>query len=411
MKALQEANRIRMRVQLTQVFTPSAPVDSVDLFIGRTDQVTRTLNAVAQKGQHVLMFGERGVGKTSLANLIHDFWVEVLKDEHSIISIRINCNTTDDFPTLWSRIAEEIEIAFSKRKIDLPGGAFQQAYFTAREGNADPSTVRRLLDLADRTFILVIDEFDRLQDEGVKHMLAETIKTLSDHAVAATIVLVGVAENVDELIGEHESIDRALVQVMMPRMPVNELEDIVIRGMKKVGMGLDPKVANAIALLSQGLPHYAHLLGLYAGINALSKDRSQVTREDIKGALDHAISNVHESIRSRYREAITSPQETLFKQVILACAMTKGDDLGYFAPGDVAPAMSQIMKEPCQVTRYARHLHQLCGDDKGAVLQQTGTEHKRRFRFSDPFLRPFAMLNAVAEGLLDEQTAYAYLHG
>jgi hypothetical protein len=38
------------------------------------------------------------------------------------------------------------------------------------------------------------------------------IKVLSDNSVPATLVLVGVADSVDALIVEHQSIERALVQ-------------------------------------------------------------------------------------------------------------------------------------------------------------------------------------------------------
>jgi hypothetical protein len=45
-----------------------------------------------------------------------------------------------------------------------------------------------------------------------------TIKTLSDNAssIKTTLILVGVADSVDELIGEHQSIERAIKQVPMP---------------------------------------------------------------------------------------------------------------------------------------------------------------------------------------------------
>jgi hypothetical protein len=41
--------------------------------------------------------------------------------------------------------------------------------------------------------------------------LADTIKTLSDRATDSTVVLVGVARSIGELVGEHASIVRALV--------------------------------------------------------------------------------------------------------------------------------------------------------------------------------------------------------
>jgi ATP-dependent Clp protease ATP-binding subunit ClpA len=48
-----------------------APIDEEDLFAGRSHEVRRILEAVFARSKHVVLFGERGVGKTSLSNV---FW-------------------------------------------------------------------------------------------------------------------------------------------------------------------------------------------------------------------------------------------------------------------------------------------------------------------------------------------------
>jgi predicted AAA+ superfamily ATPase len=53
-----------------EVFTPSATIDNQALFAGRVNQLNRIIGAVSQRGQHAILFGERGVGKTSLANVL-----------------------------------------------------------------------------------------------------------------------------------------------------------------------------------------------------------------------------------------------------------------------------------------------------------------------------------------------------
>jgi transcriptional regulator with AAA-type ATPase domain len=54
-------------------FSPSAPISRVTLFAGRDNQIMRCIDIVYRRGQHGIIFGERGVGKTSFANLIADF--------------------------------------------------------------------------------------------------------------------------------------------------------------------------------------------------------------------------------------------------------------------------------------------------------------------------------------------------
>ena len=46
------------KYQLREGFSPSSPINSVDLFSGRQDQVGDILAAINQTGQHAVLFGE-----------------------------------------------------------------------------------------------------------------------------------------------------------------------------------------------------------------------------------------------------------------------------------------------------------------------------------------------------------------
>src|SRR5690349_11346351 len=52
------------------LFKPKTPIDDDKLFSGRRKQVQEVLDVVWEEGGHAVIFGERGVGKTSLANII-----------------------------------------------------------------------------------------------------------------------------------------------------------------------------------------------------------------------------------------------------------------------------------------------------------------------------------------------------
>ncbi len=65
--------KMRRYGKLSSVFTPGVPVHSRDLFVGRFDQIMLVTAALSQPGQHVVLYGERGVGKTSLANVLTEF--------------------------------------------------------------------------------------------------------------------------------------------------------------------------------------------------------------------------------------------------------------------------------------------------------------------------------------------------
>ena len=58
---------LSLRHELLQLFTPGAPIDEFALFAGRQDQIhTPQRHHAVDRGRHAVVFGERGVGKTSI---------------------------------------------------------------------------------------------------------------------------------------------------------------------------------------------------------------------------------------------------------------------------------------------------------------------------------------------------------
>src|SRR5229473_245524 len=99
-------------IKVAQAFSPSAPIDRASLFAGRTGQIGDVITAVMQRGQHVILFGERGVGKTSLANVLSDFLSRA--GLRSLDCGTINCDPTMNYSSLWHAVFREM--SFDKEK-------------------------------------------------------------------------------------------------------------------------------------------------------------------------------------------------------------------------------------------------------------------------------------------------------
>ena len=102
------------RLAVGNAFSPGAPIDRQALFAGRVKQIREVVDAIIQRGQHVVVFGERGVGKTSLANVIADITGGSPEER---VSLKINCDSTDDFSSLWHKIFREIALDVPKRAL------------------------------------------------------------------------------------------------------------------------------------------------------------------------------------------------------------------------------------------------------------------------------------------------------
>lgn len=386
------------------VFSPAAPINRRDLFAGRIEQLQKVFDAISTRGQHAIIFGERGVGKTSLANIVKEL---VSHQRVASITVKVNCSHDDTFASIWKKVLDEVVVVDERRDEAEMGFIAKRrtARFAAGEmlpDNPSPNHLRKILDQLGSS-VIILDEFDRIKGRHWA-LFADTIKTLSDSSVDATLVLVGVAHDIDDLIKEHASIDRSAVQIHMHRMTARELHEILNKAMKGLGTEMENDARSLIVLLSQGLPHYTHVLGKYSTGHAIHDMRWMVALHDVSESIVEAVDNTQQSIRNSYQQATASPRkDTLFKQVLLACALAEVDTLGYFASSDVREPLSKIMGKPYDIPNFSQHLDKFSSDDRGNVLEKTGKQRRFRFRFSNPLLQPFVIMRGMADEMLKDE--------
>jgi Cdc6-like AAA superfamily ATPase len=371
------------------------------LFAGRQSQINDVINAVMRPGQHVILYGERGVGKTSLAKVL----IEILSEagQHFLNSGTINCDGTDTFTSLWKKVFRELLIETESQRVGFGEESHRKVISLVDwvPEEATPDDIRYALNRMSGNIIISLDELDRIKQKEVTTLLADTLKNLSDHNVQVTLILVGVADVVDDLIAEHRSVERALVQVQMPRMSGAELRQIIERGLEQAEMTIQEDAKDKITHLSQGLPHYTHLLALHAAQHAINRGSIHVTDADVREATKIAVEKSH-SLLSAYNKATSSPQKSLYHQVLSACALAPTDELGYFSAAAVAKPLSAIMGRSYDVPSFARHLTDFASDDRGGVLTKTGKARRYRYRFENPLMQPFVIIHGLSTGLLSE---------
>jgi Cdc6-like AAA superfamily ATPase len=384
------AERLTLKAKINEAFTPSAPINNSDLFAGRSKQIDRVVQAVFQRGQHAIIFGERGVGKTSLANIIYDLLILAGKAEFQVA--KHTCGADVTFAGIWRAIFKQLTITRHR--------SAQLAMDDLLPEDVGSDDIRDTFESADSPSIVIIDEVDRIAETDTAVLLADTIKSLSDNAVNTTLVLVGVADSVDQLIAEHQSIERALVQIHMPRMSEMELVEIIDKGLGKASMTIDADVKKSIANLSQGLPPCTHLLARHAAIVSIDNGRIEITQNDLTQAVMDAVANQQQSIVNAYEKATHSPRENLYKQVLLACALSKTNELGYFSAVDVREPMRQIKHRNYEITAFSQHLNDFCEGSRGPILQKIGERRRFRFRFINPLIEQFVVLKGISDGMI-----------
>lgn len=394
---------MQLAFEVGSVFTPGAPINDRELFAGRIDQIRQILSAVSQRGYHAVLFGERGVGKTSLSNVLGD----LLRDTGAMgyLLSRVNCDASDDYSSLWRKALRDIIVTKSRPGIGFTADQIEvsQSVVDALPDALSPDEIRRVLThLAQGvTLVVVFDEFDRVQSNLVTVTMADTIKMLSDYSVPATILLIGVANSVDDLIKEHQSTERALVQVPMPRMSDDEVREIISKGLVRLKMSIDPDAFDHMISLSQGIPYITHLLALHAARAAAQANGTNITASHLSAGIDRALDQWQQSIKSAYYEATKSPQPGhMYKEVLLACALADVDDLRYFTAAAVRKPLRIITGKPYEIPNFAKHLKELSDPVRGQILQRTGEKRRIRYRFASPILRPYIIMRGFGEKII-----------
>lgn len=391
-----------LRAEITEAFSPGAPVQERDLFSGRASQIASLEDAVNQRGRHAIVYGERGVGKTSLVNVLP---LVMHRPNKVLIYVRVNCDPTDSFMSLWKKVFKRMTYVVSTLE-----GAVTKKISEDFSSDLSPDDVQLVLSEFSNNHIpiIVLDEFDRIKDAGTNQLVADTIKALSDYSVNATIVVVGVAEDVSALIQGHESITRSLIQIKMPRMSTEELKQLVLTRYYRCGIQTDADAVWKIIFLSRGLPYYTHLLAMHAARYAIDHRKTVVKHEDVDKALEDAITELDQSIKEKYVMAVRSQraEDTLYAPVLLACAFASTDELGRFQQSAVGAPLNKIIPgKNYQASTFALHMNAFTELDRGNVLQRFGTARNYRYRFADPMMQPYVILKGLQEGRLTDEVA------
>ncbi len=373
-----------------------APINEEDLFAGRLAEVGKMLRTVMERSKHIVLFGEKGVGKTSLSNI---FWKRYHKTLQSFVVARVQAGPQDNFSSLWIRALEELKAsAVSTGRADLVN-------INAGYEVITPSEIRRELEKCSPNAlpIIIIDEYDKIRDEDAKILTANLLKEFYDFSISTTVLLVGVAEDISQLIEDHNSLDRALIQIPLHRMTQQELKEIIDKRASRTPIKFSNDAIWTIVVLSRGLPFFTQTLAKHAAINAARNERVNVTNDDVEAGMEQLIEDIETSFKDAYRVATRSNQANNFQESLLACALAKTDDEGFFTANNVLEPFCSIMKEKKQIAHFEKHLRRFSSDEGGNILIKRGGDRKQRFRFYDPMMQPYVIIRGIQSKMISEK--------
>ena len=396
-----------------QAFRPYAPIELPEFFAGRIEQIKRLESEVGAPGRHVAIYGERGVGKTSLAQLAYFFLRRDEEDTHFV-----RCLATSTFDTIFAGV-----LAKAGREFVLNGvEAERERAGTVGLGQTRVSGRRRtretfrrvggdlriepplLFDVfGEREGLIIIDEYDRVRDAPTHTRVAELIKHFSDRGSRTKIILVGVAETLTQLLGEHQSLSRSLAQVKLDRMSDDELSDIIAKGEAFLGTAFKSTMKHRIVRLADGFPYFVHLVCRHAcrvAGRVLGKQRTAslvVAEEEYREGLADALENAEHSLVEQNQQAVitTRRKSDKFELVLRAMALSESKEVPV---QDLARNTSYFVGgSPMQASSFSSTLGELAKEKRGWALTKVRDGY---YKFSNPLMRPYVRFQLEHERLL-----------
>lgn len=384
--------------KLRTTFTPSHPKTAPETFSGRESQLSQIVTAIEEDRAHVVVFGTRGLGKSSISNVTAEM---ATKAGYRVIRYSCSSETTFDemFRNIFARIPGEI--------LDHDGRAGANADTAKNLLPSGPLGATQVAELMARIryghALIVLDEFDRVRSSEVRNHLAETIKSVSDCLANTTFLILGVARDLDALLGHHPSIQRNLVSIHLPYMTAPEIDRLVLRGRDSAGILFDSFSRRLTVRLSGGLPYMAELICLHAGRAMLHRQGVFVSKQDMALGLRRIVDSMDPNVVDLYNYATGNRRNRQLLNTLFAAACTPFDAYGGF----FAKTVGEILLGEATTERSAQKsgllttynlLSRLAKDDSGAVLQrdakaQTGA----KYFFRDSLMRSYVMMRRIVD--------------
>lgn len=379
---------------IRNIFTPHQPISEVDLLFGRTDEVRRLVATLNTPGQHVLVYGERGVGKSSLVNVVSSLAAFMM--DRTLFEKR--CDQSDTFESILrgplAEVGADLTLIGATEQEEkhgegdlkfVRGGMAKTITGTyAASHSLSPSTVAEAI--RDINGLLVIDEVDAIGNAEDRRKLAELIKLLSDAGSTFKIMLSGIAATGAELIAAHPSVQRCLRETKLERMSEAELTEIVTNGAEAAKLKFAPKVVAAIARLSAGYPHFTHLIALKCAEEAVVDGRTDVNETHLRQALKLAVKDAEGTLQRDYETATRSATTDMYKNIVIAAASFHSQE---FSASELRDAIQALTGRAISQGSLNNFLVRLVSNDGASILHRTA---KGVYRFSDPRMASYARM-------------------
>jgi hypothetical protein len=409
--AIKNLSKNEFGTQLNTFISPAQPITSVEHLFGREAELSRIEKALYAHGRHIFIYGVRGVGKSSLAATAANQY-QSAEAEYIDVSCSPDATLASVVVSIALQAYRTSKVKFENTKTNVSvGPKFLNFAKTSETGIRNlAGEIRTITDAVEvlkevaehhsERPIVVVDEFDRLNDDFQKDLFADLLKHLGDKRIPIKFIFTGVGTSLDEILGAHRSAIRQLETIELPKLSWDARWDIALHAARAFDLELSRNIYVRMAAVSDGFPYYVHLLIDKMMWYAFEEEEpvKELTWEHYQLGLREAIESISAELKRPYRMAINQRSGD-YEEVLWSTADSEWLER-YLK--DMYSSYEYIMnqipnRKALSYDKYASRIRNLKRPSFGEIL--VSEDRPGLYSYKEKMLRGFVRMQAEAHGI------------
>lgn len=390
-----------------QAYFHLSPIDQQEHLKGREKQIAQIHRNLDSVGRQIFVFGDRGVGKTSLARTAAFSFPGIKMDP-----VYVACDREGTFFQLAAAMIDELAgrmdqtaniTTGSKQSILLKVLGYEKTSSSMRIYPEFDSlsrfiqALKSITELSANPPLVIIDELERFSNPHERGLMADFVKRISDEKINAKFILCGIASSISGLIGDHPSSERSFSPIQLEQLKYDNLQEIISSAADAFAIKIPRGILQRISIISDGFPYFTQLIGeqLFWVMYESPEIVETCTEDHFQQSIDRSVEEALFTLREKYEKATLKYKNTdefkhtLWSLVSTATLSRQISDIYEKSYIPIAKALS--VEKVMSQHELSSRLWYLTQESHGSILTARGSGW---YEFSERMMRGYVRLKA-----------------
>ena len=402
------------------VFRPGKlPINPGNVYASRGSSETDFKKSL-RRGFIPLVFGEYGVGKTSMAR-------HVVKNTYSEDSlVNIESAADKELSDIFTRCLEKIGYTVERKQTEqssrssslkqggeISGGmSWLKAKILSKRDNTTTSgktiekelvvtspTDSKIIEICEENeIILLIDEIHKSNDSFLDDLVKFIKAYGNSNCEKFKIILLGTSSDPSKLVQRDPGIDRLIEDLHLRSMEENERTNLVVSGMNDLAINIEEVAQNHLVSVCVGSPNILQYLCLESSETAFERSPRNLTAIDVDLAVKEYVEKKESRLYRTYMQAIENTGSKRYRKQILR-AMSEIED-EYVTMEQIRQKVEIYLNVTVRNTDLSGALRALKEEEYGPVLRDVEKSDgsgiiQNYTTFIDPALKAFIRMQVL----------------